>query len=174
MRCNHCARDIEADSSYCRYCGSAPGNASSPRRLYRQPAGSRIAGVCAGIAEYLGTDVTLIRLVWVVLSVVPGGIIGGVIVYVAAWIVMPEAGAPSPTPAGARRLTRSTGDQKIAGVCGGIAEYLGIDPTIVRVAWVVLSVVPGCIVGGLIAYLIAWFIMPLRPLETMTPVSSPA
>jgi phage shock protein C len=57
-------------------------------------------------------------------------------------------------------LTRSIADRKIAGVCGGIAEYLHADPTAIRVAWVVLSVVPGCIVMGAIAYVVAWFIMP--------------
>jgi phage shock protein C len=59
-----------------------------------------------------------------------------------------------------KRLTRSATDSKIAGVCGGIAEYLDVDPTLVRVIWATLSVVPGCIGGGVLAYILAWFIMP--------------
>lgn len=62
-----------------------------------------------------------------------------------------------------RRLMRSATDSKIAGVCGGLAEYLGVDPTIVRLFWAVLAVVPGGIVGGIVAYLVAWVIMPKSP-----------
>lgn len=57
-----------------------------------------------------------------------------------------------------RRLTRSA-DRKIGGVCGGIGEYFGVDPTIVRIAFIVLAIVtigP----GGLLAYGILWAIMP--------------
>ena len=57
-----------------------------------------------------------------------------------------------------RRLTRSA-DRKIGGVCGGIAEYFGVDPTIVRIGFIVLAIVtigP----GGLLAYGILWAIMP--------------
>ena len=56
-----------------------------------------------------------------------------------------------------RRLTLSATDKKIAGVCGGIAEYFNIDPTLVRVLTVVLVLFFG---GGLLAYLLAWVIMP--------------
>ena len=57
----------------------------------------------------------------------------------------------------AKRLTLSVTDKKIAGVCGGIAEYFNIDPTLVRVITVVLVLFFG---GGLLAYLLAWIIMP--------------
>jgi phage shock protein C len=57
----------------------------------------------------------------------------------------------------AKRLTLSVTDKKIAGVCGGIAEYFSIDPTLVRVITVVLVLFFG---GGLLAYLLAWIIMP--------------
>ena len=135
--------------------------ADQTRRLVRRSTAGRIAGVCAGIAEYLGTDVTLVRLVWVVLSIVPGGFIGGLVAYVAAWIVMPDAPGPvTTTSTSGRRLTRSVVDRRIGGVCGGLAAYLDVDSTAIRVVWVVLSIVPGCIVMGVIAYFIAWFIMP--------------
>lgn len=131
-----------------------------PKRLYRVPSQGRIAGVCAGIAEYLDADVTLIRLLWIILSVVPGGIIGGLIAYIAAWLIMPTESAHA--HAETRRLTRSLHDRKIAGVCGGFAEYFHVDPTVVRLLWAVLTVVPGCIVLGVIAYIIAWIIMPVE------------
>jgi phage shock protein PspC (stress-responsive transcriptional regulator) len=134
------------------------------RRLVRRSADGRIAGVCAGISEYLDTDVTLVRLAWVVLSILPGCFVGGLIAYVAAWIVMPDAPGPATySVAASRKLTRSSADRKLAGVCGGLASYLGVDSTAVRVAWAVLTVVPGGIVLGVLAYLVAWFIMPEAP-----------
>src|ERR1700704_2790160 len=94
---------------------------SSPKPLYRNSAAGRIAGVCAGIAEYLDADVTLIRLVWIVLSIVPGGFIGGIVAYVAAWAIMTDSSVPAGAAA-TSRLTRSASDRKVAGVCGGLAE----------------------------------------------------
>jgi len=133
---------------------------NAPKRLFRTPSTGRLAGVCAGIAEYLDADVTLIRLAWIVLSIVPGCLIGGVVAYVVAWAIMPESTATTEVQPGRRRVTRSTSDRKIAGVCGGLADYLSIDATAVRVLWIVLSIVPGAIVLGLVAYIVAWFIMP--------------
>ena len=56
-----------------------------------------------------------------------------------------------------KRLTRSTSDRKLAGVCAGIAEYFGIDPTLVRVAWVIFCLMGG---SGVIAYLICALLIP--------------
>lgn len=134
---------------------------SAPRRLFRRSSLGRLGGVCAGIAEYFDADVTLVRLLWIVLSIVPGGIFGGVIAYLLAWIIMPDAAEPAP-PATRPRLTRSLIDRRLAGVCGGLAEYFNVDATLVRVVWAILSVVPGGLVFGVLAYLIAWFIMPAQ------------
>lgn len=60
-----------------------------------------------------------------------------------------------------RRLYRSRSDRKVAGVAGGMAEYLGIDPTIVRILWV-LALLPGG-VPGLALYLLCWLLMPSEP-----------
>jgi phage shock protein PspC (stress-responsive transcriptional regulator) len=136
---------------------------SSPKRLYRNAAAGRIAGVCAGIADYLDADVTLIRLIWVVLSIVPGCLIGGVIAYLIAWAVMEDSKAPVVADPSRRRLTRSRSDRKIGGVCGGLADYLSVDATVVRLLWVVLTIFPGAFVLGGVAYLVAWFIMPESP-----------
>ena len=161
MTCSHCGKDVDVDSQFCRHCGQ-PTSAVRPRRLMRQSSRGRIAGVCAGIAEYFDTDVTIVRLLWIVLSIVPGGFVGGILAYLAAWIVMPDAGVSARAVAEpcAGRLTRSVTDRKIAGVCGGLAEYLRIDATLVRLVWAVLSIVPGAVVGGALAYVMAWFIMP--------------
>lgn len=60
-----------------------------------------------------------------------------------------------------KRLYRSRQDSKIAGVCGGIAEYFNIDSTILRLLAVLTIFFGG---GGIIAYLAAWLIIPLTPL----------
>ena len=57
-----------------------------------------------------------------------------------------------------KQLMRSSFDKKIAGVCAGVAHYLDIDPTIVRVIWGVLAFGYG---AGIIAYIILWIIAPV-------------
>jgi phage shock protein C len=60
---------------------------------------------------------------------------------------------------GHRRLTRSATHKMIAGVCGGIAEYFNLDVTVVRVAYVLISVV-SIAFPGILAYIILMFVMP--------------
>lgn len=59
-------------------------------------------------------------------------------------------------------LRRSRANRMIAGVCGGIADFLGLDPTLVRVLYVLLSIIPGTIVGGIIVYVVLWIVIPER------------
>ena len=63
-----------------------------------------------------------------------------------------------------KKLYLSTIDKKWAGVCGGIAEYFSIDSTLVRLAWVLITIFSVGI-GGLVAYLIAWAVIPPRSNE---------
>ncbi len=55
-----------------------------------------------------------------------------------------------------KKLYRSTKEKMVAGVCGGLAEYFDIDPTIVRIAWLIFC----CVGAGVIAYLIAMLVIP--------------
>lgn len=59
-----------------------------------------------------------------------------------------------------KRLYKSRNDKKVSGVCGGIANYFNIDPTIVRIAWVLFSLAYG---SGIIAYIIFALVMPEEP-----------
>jgi len=193
------------------------------RRLYKSRADRMLDGVCGGVAEYFGLDSTLVRLAWVLLTLV-GGM--GVVLYIIAMIIMPvnrgEAQAPpvavrernsrfwgillvavgtvwflgnlglplwhrwwgvasdvfipvllilagvaflfggrnsfggaplpadgtpgtAPAPEGAAgdgrrtRLYKSRTGKKIFGVCGGVASYFGVDPTIVRLLFIIAS-----------------------------------
>jgi len=170
MTCNRCSKEIDADSAFCRYCGAPVHESTPPRRLTRVPADGKLGGVCAGIARYLNTDPTIVRLVWVILSVVPGVVLGGLIAYAVAWVVLPVDGNASEVTV--KRLERSTADRKIAGVCGGVAEYFGVDPTVVRIAAVVLAIYPGAIICGILVYLAAWFVMPSAATSALQPSPS--
>ena len=59
-----------------------------------------------------------------------------------------------------KKLYKSATDKKIAGVCGSIAEYFNVDATLIRLAWVLFSLLGG---SGLLAYIIAALIMPEQP-----------
>ena len=61
-----------------------------------------------------------------------------------------------------KKLYRSRKDTKIAGVCGGIAEYFNVDSNIIRLLAVLTIFFGG---GGIIAYIIAWIIIPLEPVK---------
>lgn len=175
MFCTTCQKEIAADSNFCYFCGARQASASAAgatsgdtgaRRLRRSTTDKVFGGVCGGAGEFFDIDPVLIRVVWAIVAVV-GGV--GILAYIICWIVIdpaPAGAVPVPErpivapPQSTRRLRRSATNAKWAGVCGGIAEHLGMDPTVVRLAWAILSVFPGAIVGGLIAYLVAWLVMP--------------
>lgn len=56
-----------------------------------------------------------------------------------------------------KRLLRSKTNRVLGGVCGGLGNYFNVDPVVVRVAWVIFSLAAG---SGVLAYLIAWVIIP--------------
>lgn len=70
----------------------------------------------------------------------------------------PYGSIPPPPPAPPKRLTRSRDDKMVAGVCGGLAEYFNIDPTLVRIGAVVALCLgfPAVLLG----YVVAWAIVP--------------
>jgi len=59
-----------------------------------------------------------------------------------------------------KRLYLSTTDKKICDVCGGMAEYFGIDPTLIRLVWAVAALAFGT---GIVAYFVAALIIPKQP-----------
>jgi phage shock protein C len=76
-----------------------------------------------------------------------------------------NCGAPltsqaAPPMAPVKRLTRSSTDKKIAGVCAGLAEYFDLEPTIVRIVWLLAVFCAGT---GFLIYIILWIALPLAP-----------
>ena len=101
MYCNFCGKQIQDDAVHCAYCGRRVGQVPVPPKNLIRPAKNsperKIAGVCAGFADYFDLDVTIVRVVWLIVALFGGG---GVLAYIIAWIVMPEvpeiAMVPSP------------------------------------------------------------------------------
>jgi phage shock protein C len=112
MYCTRCGAQNADGASFCTACGASlitqtqtgvppgaagfagsgftpPYSAAPPRRLKRAMAHKKIAGVCAGFAEYFDMDVTLVRLIWFGVSLM-SGIVPGVMVYIVAWIILPR------------------------------------------------------------------------------------
>ncbi len=87
MYCNYCGKVIQDDAAVCAYCGIRVGASVARKRLVRPRVGRKIAGVCLGCAEYFDLDVTLVRLMWLLVALMTGV---GLIAYPIAWIVMPE------------------------------------------------------------------------------------
>jgi len=61
---------------------------NTEKRLYRSRTNRTVAGVCAGIADYFGWDPTLVRIAWILLTLLGGS---GILIYVILWLVVPEA-----------------------------------------------------------------------------------
>ena len=95
MFCTQCGIELETQDRYCCQCGKGTGVGSPwparavERRLTLSTRDKKIAGVCAGFARYLDVDVTLVRIVWLILVFMPPGV--GLIGYLLAWLVMPHA-----------------------------------------------------------------------------------
>ena len=104
MICTACQKVIADGSNFCYNCGARqPGGAPTPaapvqnrKRLMRSSMDKKLGGVCAGLADYLDLDVTLVRVLWV-LAVFCGGT--GLLLYVVLWIVLPVEPLYVPVPA---------------------------------------------------------------------------
>jgi|SRR5579862_1342727 len=102
MYCNHCGKNIQDDATVCAYCGARVGGKLSHRKLIRPRVGRKIAGVCLGFSEYFDLDVTLVRVVWLIVACMTGI---GFLSYPIAWIIMPEEPLSLPAASSAQQVT---------------------------------------------------------------------
>lgn len=142
----------------------------------------KFLGVCAGIADFVGVETWMIRLGFII-SVIFGGwfMVPG---YFIAWFFMDKNQSKNlgdnikkfKTNSAInhlrnvdykKKLYKNSKEKKILGVCAGIADYLEVDVTIVRIITVLAMLIPGSVV--FIAYFIAYFILDDKPKTTFTP-----
>jgi phage shock protein C len=83
----------------------------------------------------------------------------------------PDPARPDPAAPSQRMVRRSRSDRVIAGVCGGVGRYLGVDPVLLRIAFIILALANGL---GVIAYVVAWVAIPEeRPDQPAGPLPEP-
>ena len=111
MYCSHCGKQSTQGANFCSACGAPAG----PRPAYLQeskivrPRYPRwIAGVCSGVAIHYGWNVAWFRILMVVFTLITGG--SGVLVYLAAWILLPDAPYALPRPTAVLPQTRPQGN----------------------------------------------------------------
>lgn len=130
------------------------------RRLFRDGSRKIIGGVAAGIAHYFRIDAFWIRLLFLIIlldlfisfSFSSALLIG----YIILWIVVPER-FDLAEDRKMKKMFRNPDDKVIGGVASGLAAYFGVDPTLIRILFILLIFLGGT---GLIAYLVLWVITP--------------
>lgn len=153
-----------------------PGNFTSTghKRLFRDENNKVLGGVCSGLANYFGIDVTVVRIIFVILIISFGF---GLIPYIILWVVVPST-ATTQIGSVRKRLFRDVENKYVAGVAGGLANYFGINAWIPRLLFLLpfLSFVnkwnhwgefdfPGFLrfgfsPGALMIYIILWLVIP--------------
>ena len=90
MYCTKCGFELREDDRFCSRCGNRIAvdvQTEAPRPLMLDKRNKKVAGVCAGMARYLGVDVVLMRVIWLGVALCTGV---GFLAYLAAWIVIPS------------------------------------------------------------------------------------
>lgn len=124
----------------------------------------KFLGVCGGVADYLNVDPTLIRIGVVCLSLITA-VIPALIVYIVISFVFPQQPEGYTTVNTAKKLLKSSKNRKLSGVCGGLAEYFGIDATIIRLIFALCVLFIGY---GVMTYLVCLIMMPSEPEQVIT------
>jgi phage shock protein PspC (stress-responsive transcriptional regulator) len=165
--------------------GQAATEPTAPRRLYRDLAHRKIAGVCAGLAQYFLVNPLVVRLIFLALVLLPN-LIGGfdhfpgtgvfrhhfdlgglaVIAYVVLWIALPKRDdAPTPIdtldfggPLTGRKLFRDVDTGKVGGVAAGLAAYFRTDVVLVRVVFLLSAFLT--LGTTIIVYIVLWVVVP--------------
>ena len=119
----------------------------------------KIAGIFGGLGQVFQIDPTILRIFGVILAILTA-ILPFIIIYLILWAIIPN-GPPGYVQIPGKKLKRSTIDRKISGVCGGIGEYFGFNPSILRLIFIVLFFLTG-FVPLLLSYLLLCWIIPER------------
>jgi len=130
------------------------------RRLYRDRWDKKLGGVCGGLGQYLKFDPTIIRLI-VIFVCIFTVILPVVLLYLVVWIVIPQ-GPPTYIQLNCKKLRRNMKNRMISGICSGLADFLHVDPTLVRIVTAIAVVITGFF-PGFFAYVIGTWLIPEKP-----------
>ena len=127
-------------------------------RLWRSRTNRVLFGVIGGLAEKLGWEAKPLRILWGLVGflTLPLGALPAIVPYLAVWGITQARGTPAPQ----RPLRRSRAHQMISGLLGGVAEWLGVRPSLVRIGYSALTALT-LVVPGILAYLVLWAKTPL-------------
>jgi phage shock protein C len=96
MYCTRCGVEVDTQFNFCPQCGNPTGRLAPPPPhpvgLSIPLEGKKIGGVCAGFARYMGVDLTLMRIIWLLVAIFTGI---GFIAYLVAWLLMPKDVSPA-------------------------------------------------------------------------------
>jgi len=126
------------------------------RKFYRDESEAKLAGVCSGIAKYIKSTPSRVRLVMLIFFVLGRNV---VLIYIGLWLLFPKGIYEEGTT---RKLYRSPRNKKIAGVCSGIAECVDVKPNTVRLIWLVTAFLSNFFGFGILIYLLIWAMLPER------------
>ncbi|KAA9327198.1 PspC domain-containing protein [Hymenobacter busanensis] len=161
-----------AGSGYQANATTAPD--AEPRRLYRDMANRKIAGVCAGLARYFGIEALWVRLIFLIGLIALPILFDNIgadhlqehfagwtfLTYVILWIALPKRydGAPeSDQDPTFKKLFRDTDNGKIGGVSAGLAAYFHLDVVLVRILFIVFVFAGGFAIP---LYIVLWILVP--------------
>ncbi len=134
---------------------------SENKKLYRDMERKLIGGVASGIAHHFNIDPLWVRLIIVIFAfnLVFWEPFGGIIIaaYIIAWIVLP-ASTTLPEDKNLKKMFRSSEERVLGGVASGLGAYFGVETTLIRILFIITSLVGG---AGLILYIVLWIITPL-------------
>jgi len=134
------------------------------KKLHMSVNDKMIAGVCGGLAETFGIDALLLRVAFIILIFFNGI---GLIAYLILMLVLPK-GEPerpveidiTPEKESDKKLHRLNKNKMIAGICSGMEKYFGVDVSIIRILFVVVTLLTGGL--GIVLYIMFWVILPLE------------
>ena len=139
-----------------------PAKASKTQRMFRSKTNRMLSGVCGGIAEYTGIDPTIVRLLFIAVIFFSCG--AGILLYLAALLIMPLEPTEGEPVREVRTLYRSRTERMVSGVLGGLADYLEIDPSICRLAFAAITILTA-VLPAILLYFIMVLIVPLEELS---------
>lgn len=130
------------------------------KKIFRTRQDRILAGVLGGLGQYFNINPAILRIAVALLAIYypVGGVLA--LAYIAAWILLPEGplGSEKTFPPLFGDLKRSRTERMVAGVCGGISRYYKLDVNILRIFFVVLTLLSGGVLAGV--YLILWMLLP--------------